>query len=153
MLLTEILTGSAAATEADHPVLDALSRYHQARRTTMSRVCTTVGIDPTGAAALHEIILAEQQNAPLIPSQLARTLAITTAATTALIDRLIKADLIARAPHPTDRRKTLLYANSNALPELQPAKTAITQTAQSLHDHDAALITTFLNNLSAVLEH
>ncbi|TCU83770.1 MarR family protein [Curtobacterium sp. PhB191] len=90
---------------------------------------------------------------PLIPSQLARTLAITTAATTALIDRLIKADLIARAPHPTDRRKTLLYANSNALPELQPAKTAITQTAQSLHDHDAALITTFLNNLSAVLEH
>lgn len=152
MLLTEILTGTPDAIKSEDPVLNSLSQYHQARQAAMNRACSTVGIDPTGAAAMHEIILAEQQHAPLTPGQLARTLAISTAATTSVINRLTDAGLISRTPHPSDRRKQLLRTTADALPELQSAKAAITELANQLSPHDATLIINLLNALSATLE-
>lgn len=152
MLLTEILTGVSDTVTAEHPVLEALNRYHQARRAALSRVCSAAGIDPTGAAAMHEIVLAEQQDAPLTPGQLARILAITTAATTNLIDRLSNAGLIHKTSHPTDRRKRILRPIPDALPELHSAKATLTQLANQLNTHDKALITTLFNKLSAAIE-
>ena len=49
------------------------------------------------------------------PSELARHTSITSGATTAMLDRLEKADLIERRPNPNDRRGTLIVpAESSA---------------------------------------
>jgi DNA-binding MarR family transcriptional regulator len=45
---------------------------------------------------------------PRTPSELAERLQITTASVTELVDRLQRNGLVARIPHPTDRRKLLV---------------------------------------------
>jgi DNA-binding MarR family transcriptional regulator len=45
---------------------------------------------------------------PHTPGRIAARLQITTASTTELVDRLERADLVARIPHPRDRRKVLI---------------------------------------------
>jgi DNA-binding MarR family transcriptional regulator len=45
---------------------------------------------------------------PSTPSAMAARLQITTASTTELVDRLERAELVTRGPHPTDRRKVLV---------------------------------------------
>ena len=48
------------------------------------------------------------------PSELAKRTGLSTGATTAMIDRLEKAELIERRPHPTDRRGTTLVLTKKA---------------------------------------
>ena len=152
ILMTEVLTANTTGGPAENHLLELLNRYHHARRAAMLRECEAVGIDPTGAAAMHEIILAEQQHDPLTPTMLARLLGISTASGTAVIDRLTAAGLVSRAPHPIDRRKRVLHTTLGALPDLLHAKAMITTLAQNLPPDDAALIANFLNQLSTVLE-
>jgi DNA-binding MarR family transcriptional regulator len=45
---------------------------------------------------------------PSTPTAIAARLQVTTASTTELIDRLERAGLVTRAPHPSDRRKVLV---------------------------------------------
>ena len=49
------------------------------------------------------------------PSELAKHTGLSTGATTAVIDRLEKANLIERRPHPTDRRGTTLVLTKKAM--------------------------------------
>jgi DNA-binding MarR family transcriptional regulator len=52
------------------------------------------------------------------PSELAEHTGLSTGATTAMLDRLEKAKLIARRPHPTDRRATLVVLSKEAMQKL-----------------------------------
>ncbi|MFE4963066.1 MarR family transcriptional regulator [Streptomyces sp. NPDC056660] len=60
-----------------------------------------------------EILLQELPEAS--PTQLADRLGLTTGSTTTLLDRLEKAGYLARQPHPTDQRKSIIRAT----PEFQ----------------------------------
>jgi DNA-binding MarR family transcriptional regulator len=71
-------------------------------RAQQARVC--LGISPTEMSALG-ILHAE---GPQTISDLARRLAMTPASSTELADRLERAGLLERFPHPSDRRKRLL---------------------------------------------
>ncbi|MFC1437118.1 MarR family transcriptional regulator [Streptacidiphilus sp. N1-10] len=65
------------------------------------------GVNETDLRCL-EILLQELPEAS--PSQLADRLGLTTGSTTALLDRLERAGYLARRPHPTDRRKSIVRA-------------------------------------------
>jgi DNA-binding MarR family transcriptional regulator len=52
------------------------------------------------------------------PSELAEHTGLSTGATTAMLDRLEKAKLIERRPHPTDRRATLVVLSKEAMRKL-----------------------------------
>jgi DNA-binding MarR family transcriptional regulator len=52
------------------------------------------------------------------PSELAEHTGLSTGATTAMIDRLEKARLIERRPHPTDRRGTVVVLSRGAMRKL-----------------------------------
>jgi DNA-binding MarR family transcriptional regulator len=63
-----------------------------------------LGVSPTEMIALGILHV----EGPQTISDLARRLAMTPASSTELADRLERADLVERFPHPTDRRKRLL---------------------------------------------
>jgi DNA-binding MarR family transcriptional regulator len=59
-----------------------------------------VGVGTSELAALGEL----RHRGPLSPSALARRLGLASASVTSLLDRLELAGMVARQPHPTDRR-------------------------------------------------
>jgi len=61
-------------------------------------------VNPTDLQAMEHLIM----NGPLSPTELARRLGISTAAVTAVVDRLVAVEHVSRAQHPTDRRQVLV---------------------------------------------
>jgi DNA-binding MarR family transcriptional regulator len=61
-------------------------------------------VGPSAGAALGRLHI----EGPQTPSQLASWLGVSTATTTEILDRLERARLVTRAPHPTDRRKLVI---------------------------------------------
>jgi len=74
-------------------VIGAADEYRRA-------VALAVGVGTSEAAALGEL----RHRGPLSPSALAKRLGLASASITSLLDRLELAGMVARQPHPTDRR-------------------------------------------------
>lgn len=72
------------------------------------------GLHRTDADALGLIMDADAAGAAMGPTQLARQLDITTASTTVLIDRLVKAGHLERRPDKLDRRRLVLAITDSA---------------------------------------
>ncbi|MCY1140951.1 MarR family transcriptional regulator [Actinoplanes sp. Pm04-4] len=68
---------------------------------------------PTDATAIVEIINAEQRGHPLTPARLAERIALTTGATSILLNRLEQAGHIARTREHSDRRIVTLRSTSD----------------------------------------
>jgi DNA-binding MarR family transcriptional regulator len=81
--------------------------FHQA-------VGQVLGVNVTDMKCLDIITLRGAAS----PSQLAEHTGLSTGATTAMLDRLEKAKLIERRPHPTDRRATLVVLSKEAMRKL-----------------------------------
>ena len=81
-------------------------------------MCRHLNINETDFQALQHLIRFHS----MTPGELAARLHISTAATTAVIDRMSERGHVLRAPHPTDRRSFLL----------SPSPTAIAQTLTAL---------------------
>lgn len=76
--------------EAEQALSDASEKYMRLGRTDMR--------------ALHYLIVASHTGAIVTPGAIASHLAISTASTTKLLDRLESGGHIVRSPHPSDRR-------------------------------------------------
>jgi DNA-binding MarR family transcriptional regulator len=79
----------------------------------------TLGLGVHDVTVLRLVVDAEPEGTLLTPSDIARTLGTSSAATTAIIDRLELAGHVRRTPHPTDRRSVLL---APAMPAESPAR-------------------------------
>lgn len=66
------------------------------------------------------------------PSELAGHTGLSTGATTAMLDRLEKAKLIERRPHPTDRRATLVVLSKEATRKLPPMFESLAKAMETL---------------------
>lgn len=62
----------------------------------------------TDMRALRLLIAAQRQGVVVTPGSIAEHLAISTASTTKLLDRLERGGHIRRLPHPTDRRSLMI---------------------------------------------
>ncbi len=86
---------------------DAMDRMHGGLRGDMD-------MNATDLAALRMMIVREQRGEYVTPHQLAEHLAITTASTTKLLDRLTETGYVERRPHPTDRRARIVTLTASA---------------------------------------
>lgn len=83
--------------------------FHQA-------VGQLLGVNVTDMKCLDMMILKGSAS----PTELAEHTGLSSGATTAMIDRLEKARLIERHPHPKDRRGTTLFLTQEAMRKLPP---------------------------------
>ncbi|HUN24144.1 MAG TPA: MarR family transcriptional regulator [Anaerolineales bacterium] len=90
------------------------------------------------------------------PSELSKHIGLTTGATTALLDRLEKAELIERHPNPKDRRGTLIVPAQSAQERMAnwfaSARIAQDELLSSYSEADLALIADVFEKFSRLWE-
>ncbi|MDL5158333.1 MarR family winged helix-turn-helix transcriptional regulator [Actinomycetospora termitidis] len=93
-------------------VAQALSAY-AAGQSELGRVfARRSGLHPTDAAALVEILRAEQRGHPLTPARLAPLVGLTSGATSILLNRLEEAGRVTRVRGHADRRTVTLHSSA-----------------------------------------
>jgi DNA-binding MarR family transcriptional regulator len=73
---------------------------------------------PIDALALRHLVLAHHEGRTVNPTELARTLRLSTAGITKLIDRLVRDGRAERQPNPKDRRGIIITATDSAEQDL-----------------------------------
>ncbi len=107
-------------------------------------------VNPTDLAAMQHLIM----DGPMSPTQLARKLKLSTAATTVVADRLTKVGHVTRAPHPTDRRAIIIKpaeeSVAKAMGTLMPMVMGIDQVIQEFNAEEQEAITRYLHRVVEV---
>lgn len=110
-----------------------------------------LGIGPNDARVLRHLLDLEASDEPATPRSLATMLGISSAATTALIDRLVHAGLVEREPHPADRRSIIVRATvpagSPARRLLAVRRVAVALAAAGLGAQERRVVVEFLDDL------
>ncbi len=86
---------------------DAMDQMHGGIRGEMD-------MNATDIAALRMLIMRERSGQSVQPQDIARHLAISTASTTKLLDRLTASGHVERRPHPSDRRARVVVVTDAA---------------------------------------
>jgi DNA-binding MarR family transcriptional regulator len=112
-----------------------------------------LGLGMNDVAALEHL----RRDGPLGPSELAQRLAISTASTTALLDRLEASGDVRRCAHPDDRRrvvvKTTRAAERRAVAALRPMTSLLDAAAGPLSQAEAETALAYLERVTqAVLD-
>jgi len=107
-------------------VLNAMRDYRSAEVRMRRRTRDAMGMGENDMAALRFLLAAHTAGKTVSPTELARTLAISSASTTLLVDRLVKSGHAIRKPHPTDRRGVIISSTASSDSE-------VTHTLGSMH--------------------
>ena len=114
-------------------------------RRTLSR---RSGLGETELDALERLM-----ESPTTPSELARLLDISTAASTGVVDRLERRGHVERRKHPTDRRRLEIHVTDDGRAELlrhlDPMLHALTELDRGLSDDERATVIRFLDGVQA----
>lgn len=137
-------------TEAQDPTAvagvigDRLHEISRLSRAFERQVGEALLVNSTDLAAM-EYLMTE---GPLTPSELARRLAVTTAATTLVVDRLVALGHVERHPHPRDRRKVVVKpaaaSVAQAVGELMPVIGGVGALAADLSADERRVVEGFL---------
>jgi DNA-binding MarR family transcriptional regulator len=104
-------------------------------------------VNATDLEAMEHLIM----HGPLPPTELSRRLNISTAAVTAVIDRLIGVGHVTRAQHPTDRRSVVVVPNprsvETAMATLMPMIMGIDRVLDEFDDTEKTVIERYLNRV------
>lgn len=113
-----------------------------------SGVATAFGLHTTDMLAIHHL----HQKDDMTAGQLGRALGLTSGATTALIDRLIRLGFVKREPHPNDRRRIYIRLHTSKIKALKANYQAIDRRVEDIlaaySDREAQVIAQFLQALS-----
>ncbi|WP_341395402.1 MarR family winged helix-turn-helix transcriptional regulator [Arthrobacter sp. G119Y2] len=142
--------------EPGRTVLKALRDYRAAEQEMRRRARDSLGINEKDMQALRYLMRAHEQGNSLGPTEVSRLLAISTASTTALIDRLVSSGHIRRQLHPTDRRALELVPTENSSREMRellgPMHHRMMAVAASLSTDEAEIVAGFLQRLTDVVD-
>ncbi|MBL7261566.1 MarR family transcriptional regulator [Actinoplanes sp. LDG1-01] len=109
----------------------------------------------TDAAAIVEIISAEEHGRPLTPARLAERIGLTTGATSILLNRLEEAGRIVRTRENSDRRIVTLHSTPGIQADADEYYEPLARRLDAvLHDHSPAeldLIETTVNRLRSTI--
>ena len=100
-------------------VLQAFRVYRAAELAMRRRTREAMSMGENELLVLRYLLKAQSEDRRVSPSELARYLAVSTASTTAIIDRLEKSGHIVRRPHPTDRRSIHVIATEKSDQEVR----------------------------------
>ena len=95
-------------------VLDAYRRFRAADTAMLSRIRSDTGMSDNELAILRLLLRENSSGRDVMPREISRHLGISSASTTALIDRLERNGMVERVSHPTDRRSILIAATDEA---------------------------------------
>lgn len=95
-------------------LLRALRLYQAAETAMRRRTGTASTMGENELLALRFMIRARQEDHSVTPTDVAKYLGVSTASTTALVDRLEAMGHVVRTAHPTDRRSVLIHATAAA---------------------------------------
>lgn len=147
------VTAAAVRPETLHatPHARALRRIVRLNGEVRTQMRRLMGLKDTDYTALSLLM-----RRPMGPTELARSLHLTTSATTAVVDRLVAAGHAVREPHPQDRRRTTVRAvdssRERAMAEVQQMVLLIDQVVEDTSEADQAAVLRFLENTAAHME-
>lgn len=108
-------------------------------------------------AAMNVISQAAARGETVTPSGLARSLSMSPAAMTALVDRLVKVGHLEREPDPKDRRRTHLRLTPTATVTgramFAPMAAQIEQAADAYSPQELALVVQVLKDIENAIDH
>ncbi|WP_022879208.1 MarR family winged helix-turn-helix transcriptional regulator [Microbacterium sp. B19] len=93
-------------------VLQAFRVYRAAEVAMRRRTRESMSMGENELLVLRYLLRASGQGRQVSPSELTRYLGVSTASTTAIIDRLEKSGHVTRVPHPSDRRSIYIVATA-----------------------------------------
>ncbi|MCK6068327.1 MULTISPECIES: MarR family winged helix-turn-helix transcriptional regulator [Microbacterium] len=133
-------------------VVKALDDLVSVEKSVDRAILQALGIGPNDAAVLRHLLdLESSGTTTTTPRSLSDLLGISSAATTALIDRLVNAGWVERQPHPQDRRSVLIRAT---VPPGSPARrllavrsVAVSSAAAGLGAQERRIVVEFLDEL------
>lgn len=112
----------------------------------------SLGIGPNDARVLRFLLAREDDAEPVTPRVLSEMLGISSAATTALIDRLADAGWVERVPFPGDRRSVVVRAT---IDEASPARlllsvrhSSVAEAASRLGAAERRVVAEFLDEIA-----
>lgn len=94
--------------EHGHEVMEKLRAFAADYTDLTHHLAKWLGVHPADAAAFAEILYAEDKGAPLTPARLAKRIALSSGATSSLLNRLESANLLIRSREHRDRRVVTL---------------------------------------------
>ncbi|WP_295784761.1 MarR family transcriptional regulator [uncultured Microbacterium sp.] len=113
---------------------------------------SSLGIGPNDAKVLRFLLQRDPDDEPVTPRMLASMLSISSAATTALIDRLAEAGWVEREPYPGDRRSIVVRAkidiDSPARRILSVRRASAVAAAARLGPAERRIVADFLDDIA-----
>jgi DNA-binding MarR family transcriptional regulator len=123
--------------------LDALRSLLQASRQATPALARRAALSHSEAAVMEHIM-----EEPAGPTDLAHRLGLTSAAASAIVDRLVARGHAERRPHPSDRRRTVVVPTESGREELlghlMPMFVELAQLDQGLSADERATVLRFL---------
>lgn len=89
-------------------LLQAFRLYRAAEVAMRRRTRESMAMGENDLLALRYLLKAQREDRLVSPAELTRYLGVTTASTTAIVDRLERSRHVRRSPHPSDRRSIVL---------------------------------------------
>ncbi|WP_295839223.1 MarR family transcriptional regulator [uncultured Microbacterium sp.] len=112
----------------------------------------SLGIGPNDAKVLRFLLQRAAEDEPVTPRMLAAMLGISSAATTALIDRLAEAGWVEREPYPGDRRSIVVREtideDSPARRILSVRRASVVAAAARLGPEERRIVADFLDDIA-----
>jgi DNA-binding MarR family transcriptional regulator len=112
----------------------------------------SLGIGPNDAKVLRFLLQRTAEDEPVTPRMLAAMLGISSAATTALIDRLADAGWVEREPYPGDRRSIVVREtideDSPARRILSVRRASVVAAARRLGPEERRIVADFLDDIA-----
>ena len=137
-------------------VLEALRAYRAAETAMRRRTRESMHMGESDLLALRYLLRAEREHRVVTPKDLADYLAISTASTSVLLNRLEKSGHIHRAPHPTDRRALVVTTTGASDDEVRATlgqmHTRMLEVASRLSADEAAVVTRFLDGMREAVD-
>lgn len=143
------------ATEAD--VVKAVDDLSESGAASERVALQSLGIGPNDAKVLRFLLARGDADEPVTPRLLSEMLGISSAATTALIDRLADAGWVERVPFPGDRRSIVVRATvdegSPALHLLAVRRSSVAAAAARLGAAERRVVADFLGEVARGEQH
>lgn len=152
---TDAFPGSRPYGDEERELLQAVRDLIQVDRDMRRAASRRMGVGETDMRALRFVMAAFEREHGATPHELAAHLGISTAATTVLLDRLVKAGHVERVAHPTDRRGKLVVPTPRAYEEtraeLRHAHDRMREIAAAVPRDARPALLSFLNALTELM--
>lgn len=137
-------------------VLNALRDYRAAEAAMRRRTRSAMRMGETDLIAIRFLLKRESEGIPVSPKDLSTHLAISSASTTVLIDRLVRSGHVERRPHPTDRRGLIIVPTVTSDDEVRATlgdmHRRMIAVAEGLDDAEAVAVLGFLERMREAVD-